>query len=351
MATHDVNGFKDSNYSDTEKTELSRAIAGNGRTAGIKLAYEKGNAEEYRNELIEDTDHGIDPEVIKGMKQPVLVRVMKAEDVSNDIADKTNTVATMSLSNLDRVKTDNERLNNSGVKLDTDDNGDLTIKGISQFVQTLPEPEQAQYYDKKGNVNRQAEERAYQSAFMQAYNNDELFSKAFEQVTDRRSNNLLKALENAAPTIARLKGLPDGYDVRELITEGAIKYLNQKEGKTTAGQEDFFLGERDNDITEVIAQQLSDRSRSSEKMERFLVRFARNLEAETKKAPDMFGDVEKDTVKSVLNKTTLVQDSGTRMSDIKREVWNRYGYSFIRSIAEGKEQNFDFSPFFEKLRA
>ena len=76
------------------------------------------------------------------MKQPVLVRVMKSEDVSNDIADKTNTVATMSLSNLDRVKTDNERLNNSGVKLDTDDNGDLTIKGISQFVQTLPEPEQ-----------------------------------------------------------------------------------------------------------------------------------------------------------------------------------------------------------------
>lgn len=351
VATHDVNGFKNSDYSDTEKTELSRAIAGNGRTAGIKLAYEKGNADEYRNELIEDTDHGIDPDVIKGMKQPVLVRVMKAEDVSNDIADKTNTVATMSLSNLDRVKTDNERLNNSGVKLDTDDNGDLTVKGIGQFVKTLPEPEQAQYYDKKGNVNRQAEERAYQSAFMQAYNNDELFSKAFEQVTDRRSNNLLKALENAAPTIARLKGLPDGYDVRELITEGAIKYLNQKEGKTTAGQEDFFLGERDNDITEVIAQQLSERSRSSEKMERFLVRFAKNLEAETKKAPDMFGDVEKDTVKSVLNKTTLVQDSTARMSDSKREVWNRYGYSLIKSIAEGNEQNFDFKPFYEKLRA
>ena len=86
-------------------------------------------------------------------------------------------------------------------------------------------------------------------------------------------------------------------------------------------------------------------------MARFLVRFARNLEAETKKAPDMFGDVEKDTVKSVLNKTTLVQDSGTRMSDIKRAVWNRYGYSLVKSIAEGNEQIFDFRPFFEKLRA
>ena len=52
--------------------------------------------------------------------------------------------------------------------------------------------------------------------------------KRLNRLTDRRSNNLLKALENAAPTIARLKGLPDGYDVRELITEGAIKYLNQK---------------------------------------------------------------------------------------------------------------------------
>ena len=81
------------------------------------------------------------------------------------------------------------------------------------------------------------------------------------------------------------------------------------------------------------------------------MRFARNLEAETKKAPDMFGDVEKDNVKSVLNKTTLVQDSTHRMSDTKREVWNRYGYSLIKSIAEGKEQNFDFKPFYEKLRA
>ena len=70
-----------------------------------------------------------------------------------------------------------------------------------------------------------------------------------------------------------------------------------------------------------------------------------------KKAPDMFGDVEKGNVKSVLNKTTLVQDSTARMSDVKREVWNRYGYSLIKSIAEGNEQNFDFKPFYEKLRA
>ena len=74
-------------YGDTDNLDSVRAIAGNGRTAGIKSAYAKGNADEYKAELLKDTDHGVDPEYIKGMKQPVLVRVMNVDDVSADIGD------------------------------------------------------------------------------------------------------------------------------------------------------------------------------------------------------------------------------------------------------------------------
>lgn len=65
----------------------SRAIAGNGRVAGLMAAWrlgEDGKAHTYKQQMIEDsTNHGIDPEVIRNMKQPVLVRIMPLSEVTN----------------------------------------------------------------------------------------------------------------------------------------------------------------------------------------------------------------------------------------------------------------------------
>ncbi len=71
----------------------SRAIAGNGRVAGITAAWKSSKpdkAEAYKKQMIEDTQHGIDPKVIRAMKQPVLVRIMPLEEVSNNIGDESN---------------------------------------------------------------------------------------------------------------------------------------------------------------------------------------------------------------------------------------------------------------------
>lgn len=63
-------------------------IAGNGRVAGITEAYRRGTAEKYKADMVSDAEAvGIDPKVIEGMRQPVLVRLMTDRDASRaDIA-------------------------------------------------------------------------------------------------------------------------------------------------------------------------------------------------------------------------------------------------------------------------
>lgn len=328
-SSHDEQGFTNKEYSDVNNLDTVRAIAGNGRTAGIKAAYAKGNADEYKAELLKDTDHGVNPEYIKGLNKPVLVRVMNTNDVSKDIGDKTNTSNVMSYSNIDRANTDLARIDNT--KLETDENGDLTYNGVKQFVESLPKVEQSQYYNAKGELNKQAQERAYMAMFKKAYTNNELFNKAFESLSNRTTLNLMTALKNASPSIANLKGLPDGYDVRGLITQGAIKYIKNTEKVTTEGQADMFLNAKENDITDQIAKELANRSRSAGRMERFLVAVAQNMNKEANKQDDMFGSAIKDDVKTVVTRAMAV-DSDLCMSAEKLEVWNKYGCKLIEMI-------------------
>lgn len=335
-SSHDHMGFTNKEYSDVNNLDTVRAIAGNGRTAGIKLAYAEGKANDYKSELLADTDHGVNPEYIKGLKQPVLVRVMKTEDVSKDIGDRTNTSNVMSYSNTDRADTDLARIDN--VKLDTDENGDLTYNGVKQFVESLPKVEQSQYFNAKGELNKQAQERAYMAMFKKAYTNNELFNKAFESMSNRQTLNLLTALKNASPTIANLKGLPDGYDVRGLITQSAIKYIKNSEGKTTEGQEDMFLNSKDNAITDSIAKELANRSRSAGRMERFLVAIAQNMSKEAGKQDDMFGSAIKDDVSTVVKRSMAV-DADLCMSAEKLAVWNKYGCKLIEMIGNDDVNN------------
>lgn len=291
ISSHDEQGFVNKEYGDTDNLDSVRAIAGNGRTAGIKSAYAKGNADEYKAELLKDTDHGVNPEYIKGMKQPVLVRVMNV------------------------------------------DNGDLTYNGVKQFVESLPQVEQSQYYNAKGELNKQAQERAYMALFKQAYTNNELFNKAFESLSNRTTLNLMTALKNASPSVANLKGLSDGYDARDLITQGCIKYIKGTENTTASGQADMFLSDTDNQITDTIAKELAMRSRSPGKMERFLVSIAQNLRKEAEKQDDMFGQAERFDVKSVVNKSMAVDSCLQTMSAEQREIWDKYGHDYIRELA------------------
>lgn len=87
----------------------------NGRTAGLRAAYERGTAEGYKRELIADSDmHGIDPAVIEGMKAPMLVRVYSEGDNRMNMGAKSQSQA-LGLSASEQAATDAMLMDNSVV--------------------------------------------------------------------------------------------------------------------------------------------------------------------------------------------------------------------------------------------
>lgn len=78
----------------------------NGRTAGLRAAYERGTAENYKRELIDDSAmHGIDARVIEGMKAPVLVRLYSEKNNQANMGAKSQSQA-LGLSAAEQAATD-----------------------------------------------------------------------------------------------------------------------------------------------------------------------------------------------------------------------------------------------------
>jgi hypothetical protein len=78
----------------------------NGRTAGLRAAYERGTAEAYKQELMADSAmHGIDPEVIAGMRAPMLVRLYSERENQANMGAKSQSQA-LGLSAAEQASTD-----------------------------------------------------------------------------------------------------------------------------------------------------------------------------------------------------------------------------------------------------
>ncbi len=78
----------------------------NGRTAGLRAAYERGTAEAYKQELMADSAmHGIEPEVIAGMRAPMLVRLYSERENQANMGAKSQSQA-LGLSAAEQASTD-----------------------------------------------------------------------------------------------------------------------------------------------------------------------------------------------------------------------------------------------------
>lgn len=100
----------------------------NGRTAGVRAAYERGTAEAYKQELMADSQmHGIDPAAIEGMRAPMLVRLYAEGDNRANMGAKSQSQA-LGLSATEQAATD-AALMDAGV-LDVFGTGGLDSAGM-----------------------------------------------------------------------------------------------------------------------------------------------------------------------------------------------------------------------------
>ena len=335
-ASHDSDGNEHKEYY-SDDPQITRAIAGNGRIAGLQRAYKDGNMSDYQDELLLDDSHGVNSDVIEKMKNPILVRVMQPKDITKDIGDKSNTQSNLQMSAVEQANNDKNRVKFDEVE--TYANGEPTIKAVAEFVGKLPTAEQGNLLDVDGKPTKQAQERLKGALFAKAYNDDTLL-RLSQQANDPEGKNILNALELSAPKLASLENLPKEYDVRPLISfvaNSAIKARQQGRSlDEIIGQSDLFQSESENAGNNQILKLFADNIRSPKTISEKLNKLADALQAEaTAPSFDLFGEVPKRSKNEII-RSVLTQDSQNRIISF----WNKNLYLLLSDDKRKHEKCF-----------
>ena len=291
IASHNVDGTTIAEYEQGVEGKL-RAIGGNARIAGIKEAYRRGNTQ-YATALRADIEtHGIDT---SGMKAPVLVRIMRNEDVTPNIGIELNARTNTAPQVVDQAKDDARTFKIENIELAED--GTPSSSALRQFVLSMPENEHSGLMD-RGQPNKVAQDRLNAAIFYQAYGNEELV-RIYAESTDEEAKAVISALAMAAPSMAKLENTD--VDVRDIVTDAAkIAVAARRAGKSllTASQQlDIEYGQPAMWLVKYFAENI----RAPKRIGEMLTNLAnRAYDESTKPAVDMFGAVEKKTREQLL---------------------------------------------------
>ena len=334
LTSNDINGMSNHEYGNPQRVN---AIAGNGRITAMQYAYAHNTAGNYRQEFEADDLHGINPQIIKSMKHPVLVRVMPTENITEDIGDRSNTTSNLQLNPVEVAKNDVNRVDLSNLKFNADDSP--SNESILQFLSSLPRQEVAQLVQSDGTPNSEAIRRFNNALFQKAYKSERL-TNLFATAVKVEGKRLINILARLAPKAIELEGAGD-LDIRPLIVEAvqALMVGIQKGQKLEdlARQTDAF---EDPDVMEFKKLFAIDQ-RGVEKPLRILeeaVDFAINAAKEAQN-DNMFG-MEPPTRRDVLNHYNRILDDeyGNKAARYKTTDENAAGPSSAEENASGRER-------------
>ena len=287
IPSNNVDGTSIAQYADRSVPGF-RAIT-NGRLAGLQEGYRRNTMDQYKQDLMADDIHGIDPAVIGAMQNPLLVRIMPQSLVTRDIADISNTPSGLGFSAVERAKNDANRIDLAGLQFRED--GGISPDTVKGFVASMPQTEQQELIDKQGRPTKQAYDRLNAAIFSKAYKSDDILGLAVE-AKDEEARNIISALTQAAPQMAALS--EGGYDVRPALLEATELAINARRNNQSLldviAQQDLVSQDP---VSRDIMQLFANNPRSAKKIGEGLKRIAdaANTEATKSLEPDMFGDV------------------------------------------------------------
>lgn len=265
--------------------------SGNARTIALRRAYATGKAEAYRSFLTEQAARfGLDPEAVKGVADPVLVRVTEADYNRADFARQANesTVAAMSVT--EQAVADAAHLPDLG-ELHTNDDGTINLRASAKFVHGFIEGvgpnERASMSTAEGQLSQQGQARIRNAVFARAYGDPELVAMMAE-ATDANVKNVLAGMLRAAPSIARLRemiaeGGRFGPDLAPELTAAVRKFSQLRaEGQTVAqfeAQGDFFGDGGLSPTARELLRTVGENARAPKRMAEFLQRYVDAVDA------------------------------------------------------------------------
>lgn len=304
LTSNDSNGNKIEAYA-SAGPERMRAIAGNGRTAGLQRSYQFGNAGKYREEMTKDyASFGVDPKVIESMKEPILVRVMSENDLTEDIGAVSNESVNLGRTTTEIARDDVNKVDFSRIRFD--DEGNATFDSIREFISQLSPNDAANLTDSNGFPNKTARDRFMAAVFKKAYNNDQLVS-LYSEAMDPENKNMLNSLASVAGKAIELEGAGD-LDLRPFMVEAAEMIINAKRSGIPVSD---FLAQGALGTSEearIIADAMDAYRRSAKGMTAMLNHALDMAIDAVNQQQSMFGDIEVPTRETILNEIQRLAD-------------------------------------------
>lgn len=289
LASHTVSGQENPEYGNVT-TPAIRAVAGNGRIAGLQASYADNFAGDYRAAMLADNQHGIDPSVIEGIQNPVLVRIMPKSYVTPDIGDVSNVGVELKLSPVEKAKNDGNRIDLGSLSFNED--GSINIDTVIQFVKGMPATELGELMDEDGMPTKIAIDRLNNAIFYKAYQSKPLL-RLYAQAADEEAKTILQGLAKAAPNVSQLDGAGE-YDIRKNIIEAAELAVNaRRQGiklKDFASQGQLGLDPN----TMTVLEMFAENSRSGKRIGEMLGDLAKAAaQANEAQESNLFGEASK----------------------------------------------------------
>lgn len=207
-----------------------RIIGGNGRALFISRAYEIGKGADYRAALeARMVEMGIDPDAVRGMKKPVLVRVLQREVDVKRAAMLSNEGGSTDMSPLEQAKVDAERLGD--VQLVVGADGDLNAPenraAVRKWLEAQPENKRNSLVDEDGRLSATGIQRLNSALLFKAYGDSPTLGRLIESM-DPGSRNVAMALGRTAPVLANARGAIASGDLHPLDIAADIQQAVEK---------------------------------------------------------------------------------------------------------------------------
>lgn len=284
-------------------TDPSRlhAIAGNGRMAGLSEAYNRGTAEQYRQDLMADAQSvGISPEVVAGMQHPVLVRIMTPEAVTTGFIERSNSSNVLEKSALETAVQDSPRIRNNVWKYQFDEDGAPTPETARQFTIDIGEPNSlGKLLTADGRPTETATNRLRAAVFYEAYRDRTLTALVADDTDKQGIKRILNAMAAFAPHVINIREASNGaVDLGPVLVDVVNRIRNAKiEGtplESIVGQGDMF---GDNPAVQQLLGFIAENQNSAAAIARVLEPFAAAVENRLKSSGNgpqagLFGEAE-----------------------------------------------------------
>lgn len=305
LTSNAVDGSSNTGFTDPTVSG-ARAIAGNGRIAGLQGAYRQVKATKYRADLTQDSkEFGISKRQIKKMKNPILVRVMDDADVVEGIGEASNRTGTLKLNPAEQAAQDARNVRLEEVEFTKD--GEITQKSMDEFVKRTPDKEGL--IDSNGNALYDNIARRMRPAiFAAAFSDTRIINRFITNSPEDKK--IMNVLQSVATEVVRLKKIKGELDFSpDLLEAVADVFETRREAKKINGKghEKELTGSLMEESATPAQRYFREvlLSANPERLQEILARFREVAEQESG-GESFFGSVNKDqvfeTVKSEFDK-------------------------------------------------